>query len=107
MNSCNLINDGGQHYCDWFVDNKLSTHFVEDKTNCILFSTDTNLPELKITYNNNRIKQYGMIEYIGCCLDTNLSGKSMTMKFLRKINTKLQFLYRMLVFIGSLSLTTK
>ena len=48
-----------------------------------------------------------MIEYIGCCLDTNLSGKSMTMKFLRKINTKLQFLYRMLVFIGSLSLTRK
>ena len=107
MNSGNLINDGGQHYCYWFVDNKLSIHFGEDETNCIPFSTDKNLPQLKITYNNNRIKQYGMVEYLGCCLDANLSGKSMAMKFLRKINTKLQFLHRMLVFIGSFSLTRK
>ena len=28
------------------------------------------------------------------CPDPNLSGKSVTMKYLRKINTKLQFLYR-------------
>ena len=48
-----------------------------------------------------------MVEYLGCCLDANLSGKSMAMKFLRKINTKLQFLHRMLVFIGSLFLTRK
>ena len=25
--------------CDWFVDNKLSIHFGEDKTKCILFRT--------------------------------------------------------------------
>ena len=25
--------------CDWFVDNKLSTHFVEDKINSILFGS--------------------------------------------------------------------
>ena len=25
--------------CDWFVDNKLSIHFGEDKTKSILFST--------------------------------------------------------------------
>ena len=33
-----------------------------------------------------------MVEYLGCCLDTNLSEESMVMKSLRKINTKLQFL---------------
>ena len=34
-----------------------------------------------------------MVEYLGCCLDTNVSGESMAMNSLRKINTKLQFLY--------------
>ena len=58
------------------------------------FQWDKNLPELNITYNNKRIKQYRMAEYLGCCRDANLSGKSIAMKSLRKINTKLQFLYR-------------
>ena len=45
--------------CDQFVDNKMiSYHFGEDKTKCILFSRDKNLPELNITYKNNRMKQY-------------------------------------------------
>ena len=35
-----------------------------------------------------------MVEYLGCCLDANLNGESMAIKSLRKINTKLQFLYR-------------
>ena len=35
-----------------------------------------------------------MVECLGCCLDTDLSEESMIMKSLRKINTKLQFLYR-------------
>ena len=29
--------------CDWFVDNKLSIHFGEDKTKCILFGTKKQL----------------------------------------------------------------
>ena len=59
-----------------------------------------NLLELNITYNNNRIKQYGIAEYLGCCLDANLTGESMAMKSLRKINTKLQFLYRQNEFLN-------
>ena len=35
-----------------------------------------------------------MAEYLRCCLDANLSGESIAMKSLRKINTKLPFLYR-------------
>ena len=34
-----------------------------------------------------------MVEYFGCCLDANLSGESMAMKSLRKINSKVKLLY--------------
>ena len=81
--------------CDWFVDNKLSILFDEDKTKCILFSWNKTLLELNIVYNNNRIKQYCMVEYLGCCLDANLNGESMAMKSIRKINAKLHFLYKL------------
>ena len=33
-----------------------------------------------------------MVEYLGCCPDTNLIGESMAMKSFRKINTNLQYL---------------
>ena len=66
-----------------FVDNKVSIHFGEDKTKSIRFSREKDLSELNLIYNNNRIKQYGMVE--------DLVGWRMTMKSLRKINTKLQF----------------
>ena len=41
----------------------------EDKTKCILYSRDKNLGELKITCDNSKIKQYHMIEYLGCRLE--------------------------------------
>ena len=59
-----------------FVDNKVSVHFGEDKTKSIRFSRERNLFELNLTYNNNRIKQYGMVE--------DLVGWRMAMKSLRK-----------------------
>ena len=49
----------------------------------------TNLLELNVTYDNNRIKQYHMVEDLGCCFDAYLSGESMAMKSFRKINTVL------------------
>ena len=86
---------------DWCGDDKLSIHSCEDKTKCIFLCRDENLPGLHITYNSNNIKQYRMVEYLGCCFDGNLSGESMTMKCLRMINTKLQFLYRQNEFLNS------
>ena len=74
---------------DWFVDNKLSVHFGKYKSKCILFSRDKNLPEISITCSNNRLKEYRMVEYLGCCLEAKVSGESMAVKSLRKINTKL------------------
>ena len=49
----NVFNKEFANVCDWFVDDKLSIYFGEDKTRYILFSSDKNLPELNITYNNN------------------------------------------------------
>ena len=72
----------------------------EDKTRCILFSRDKNLPELNVTYNNNRTKQYCMLEYLGCCFGANLSGELLAMKYIRNMNTKLQFLNRQNEFLN-------
>ena len=90
----NVLNKEFANVWDWFVDNKLSINFGEDKTQRVLFSRNKNIPELKTTYNNDKIKQYCMVEYLCCRLDANVTGKSMAMKSLSKINTKLQFLCR-------------
>ena len=61
--------------CDWFVDNKLSIHFGEDKTKCILFSPK-NLSKsaegLNIKRHDIILKQYSTVEYFGCLLDSTL-----------------------------------
>ena len=80
----NVLNKEFANAHDWFLDNKVSFYFGEDKTKFILFSGDKNVPDLNITCDNNRIKQYRVAEYLDCCLDANLSGKSMAMKSLRK-----------------------
>ena len=48
--------------CDWFIDNKLSIHFGEDKTKCILFASKHKVKKadkLSIAYHNIEIKQIG------------------------------------------------
>ena len=50
--------------------NKLSIHFGEDKTKCIIFSKEKNLPRLNITYDNNKIKQFYIVESLDCFLWT-------------------------------------
>ena len=69
--------------CDWFANNKLSIHFVEDKPKSILFSTKNKkkkIGTLKINYGNVNIKQYSKVTYLGCEPDENLSGKAMALK---------------------------
>ena len=57
--------------CHWFVDNKLPIHFGEGKIKCVLFSNEKNLLELNMTYNNNKMKQFGIVKYLGCYLADN------------------------------------
>ena len=63
--------------CDWFVDNKLSIHFGEDKTKSILSSSKNRkrkIETLNIQYGDVKIKQYSNVTYLNCELDESLSG---------------------------------
>ena len=83
--------------CDWFVDNKLSIHFGEDKTKSILFSTKNRkrkIGALNIQYGDVKMKQYSKAIYLGCQLDENLAWEAMALKVMNKINGRLKFPYR-------------
>ena len=83
--------------CEWFVDNKLSIHLGEEKTKCILFGSKfklKNAGKLNIMYNGIEIKQYSKVTCLGCLLDETMSGESMALKDITKINQKIKFLYR-------------
>ena len=91
------LNKNFNSLCDWFVDNKLSIHFGEDKTKSILFGRKnkrSGSKELDIRRGDIKIKQYTSVTYLGCVLDENLSGESMAARTLSKINGRLRFLYR-------------
>ena len=91
------LNKDFTNLCDWFVDNKLSIHFGEDKTKSILFGNKYKIRDAKklnISHNNIDIKQHSHVCYLGCILDDTLSGESMALKVISKINAKLKFLYR-------------
>ena len=89
----NILNN----ICLWFIDNKLSIHFGEDKTKCILFASKQKMKragKLEISFNNIEIKQYSSLTYLGCILDNNLSGEAMATKTIKKINARLKVLLR-------------
>ena len=74
--------------CDWFVDNKLSIHFGDDKTKSIVFGTTKklkNLQNIDIRRGDIKIKQNSEVVYLGCTLDCNLSGDTMALKELKKM----------------------
>ena len=75
--------------CNWFIGNKLSINFGRDKTKSILFGTKHKLRNAKainIVYNDTEIKQYSKVKYLGCLLDQSLSGESMALKIIDKVN---------------------
>ena len=91
------LNSDFKNNCEWFVDNRLSIHFGEDKTKSILFASKRkikNIPKLEINYKNIQIKQHSKVTYLGCILDETMSGESMALKVINKINSRLKFLNR-------------
>ena len=91
------LNKDFENLCDWFIDNKLSIHFGQDKTKSILFASKSRKRKgnhININYRDIEIKQHSSVSYLGCVLDDTLSGESMALKILRKINSRLRFLYR-------------
>ena len=100
----NNLNENFNSLCDWFVDNKLSIHFGEDKTKSILFGTNRKLKGLRvldIKCGDTQIKQHSNVKYLGCVLHNNLTGESMALQALTKINGRLKFLYRKQSFLSS------
>ena len=92
-----MLNKNFSDLCDWFVDNKLSIHFGDDKTKCILFASKNKVKKaepLNINYYGIEIKQHSKVNYLGCIFDESLSGESMGLHVLNKLNSKLKFLYR-------------
>ena len=90
--------------CEWFVDNKLSIHFGEDKTKSILFTSKNKIKKvgkLSINRGDIQIKQHSKVTYLGCVLDEDLSGESMATKVIGKINGRIKFLYRKNRFLDS------
>ena len=92
-----MLNKDFNALCDWFVDNKLSIHFGEDKTKTILFSPKNlrkSAENIIIKRNEVALKQFSTVEYLGCLLDSTLSGEEMALKVLKKVNGRLRYLYR-------------
>ena len=78
-----LLNNDFENICDWFVDNKLSIHFSEDKTKSILFASQhkiKNIKKLNIRYHATKIKQHSQVTYLGCVMDETMPGETMALK---------------------------
>ena len=91
------LNKDFENICDWFVDNKLSIHFGNDKTKSILFATKFKMKKvtkLNIKHRDIQVKQHSKVKYLGCMLDETMSGETMALSVINKINNKLKFLYR-------------
>ena len=91
------LNKDFENIYDWFVDNKLSSHFGEEKTKSTLFANkrrSKNVRQLNIRYNHINIKQHSQVTYLGCVLDDRMSCEPMQLKVINKIYGILNFFYR-------------
>ena len=70
---------------DWFVDNKLSIHFGQDKTKSILFGAKDKFPNAK---------SLNILKYLGC-------SESMALNVIDKINSRFKFLHRQKHFLNT------
>ena len=90
------LNKDFESIYDWFFDNKLSIHLGDDKAKSILFATKfkiKNVRKLNIKYGHIQIKQHSKVKYLECMLDETMSGETMALSVINKINSKLKFLY--------------
>ena len=78
------LNEDFANICDWFIDNKLSIHFGEDKTKSIPFASKLKIKKLnriEIIYKNIQIKQHSRVTYLACILEETMSGESIANKY--------------------------
>ena len=91
------LNKDFESICDWFVQTKLSIYFGNDKTKSILFASKFKIKKvrkLNIKYGNIQLKQHSKVKYLGCMLDETMSGETMALSVINKVNNTLKFLYQ-------------
>ena len=96
------VNVNFSNTSDWFVGNKLSVHFGEDKTKSILFASKFKskyIKKLSIKYGDIQIKQHSKVKYLGSLMDKTMSGKAMALNVIHKINNKLNFFIVKMIFL--------
>ena len=88
------------YICDCFIDNRLSIHFDEDKTNSIFFASKRKIKKFKklgIICNNIPVKQHSRVTYVAslsCILEETMSGESVAHKVISKVNARSKVLHR-------------
>ena len=70
---------------NYLADNSRKPSYFS-QTNSILFSKAKRLREVNIPFTGYSIKQHDTVEYLGCQLDSKLSGETLASKILGKIN---------------------
>ena len=91
------LNKDFESICDWYVNNKLSIHFGDDKTKSILFAIKfkiKNVEKLNIKCGDIQFKQHSKVKYLVHMLDKTMFGETMVLFVINKINKKLKLLYR-------------
>ena len=89
------LNKNFSSICDWFVDNKLSIHFGEDKTKSILFSSKSKIKKaspLNIQCKGKKSQTILKSNLIRLYF-WRISGESMATHVINKVNSRLRFLY--------------
>ena len=73
---------------EWFIDNKLSVHFRNDKTKIIFFFSNENPTKTRHVILGLLSKTAHAVEYLGC-YDYNQNEEPMAGSVLKKINIKI------------------
>ena len=90
------LNEDFENLCEWFVDNKFSIHFGDNKTKSTIFASKRRAKNIHYLYIKLKDIHIEHLEetYLGCVLDEMMSGESMASKVINKMNSILKFLYR-------------
>ena len=91
----------------WLSDNKLSLHL--GKTESILFGSIFNLnksPGFTVKVGENIITSKEEVTYLGCILDSKLTGEKMALKVISKVNQRTRFLGRISPYVNSSAMRT-
>ena len=89
-----VLNKEFSSLCEWFIDNKLSIHFGNYKTKINFPSQMKSPPKLSISYGECTLRQHNTVEYLGCYLYFNHNRELMARRGLKKIDIKINFLWR-------------